>query len=116
MRIGNLAAIAASGMRLETQRLEQSAANTANVETPGYEARRIVSMTLPSGGVTGVSAATYGPHGKRLEDDGSLSVQSNTDIASERVTQLSSLRAFQANVAVLRTSDELTRDLLHRIA
>lgn len=112
MRIGNITAIASSGMRLETQRLAQSAANTANVETPDYSARRVVGVSQEGGGVRGVSVETYSPRGVRVEQDGSTTQLSNTDIVEEQVTQLSSLRAFQANVAVLRTADEMVSELV----
>src|ERR1700712_5162642 len=104
MRIENLAAIASSGMRLESQRLAQSAANTANVETPGYTAQRIVAASRAGGGVRGTSVPTYGTRGVRVDADGSVSSGSNTDLIEETATQLSSVRAFQANVAVLRTA------------
>jgi len=116
MRIENLAAIASSGMRLESQRLAQSAANTANVNTPGYEARRIVAASRRGGGVSGKSVPTYGARGQRAQADAGASPLSNTDVAEERVTQLSSARAFQANVAVLRTADEVLGELIDRRA
>lgn len=116
MRIGNLTALASSGLRLETQRLAQSAANTANVETPGYEARRIVAASQIGGGVRGHSEPTYAPHAARVEEDGSVTELSNTDLVEERVTQLSSARSFQANVAVLRTADTLLGELIDRRA
>ena len=116
MRIENLAAIASSGMRLESQRLAQSAANTANVETPGYTAQRIVGASRAGGGVSAQSLPTYGPRGLRVESDGSVSETSNTDLVDEQVTQLSSLRAFQADVAVLRTGDEMLGELINRMA
>lgn len=116
MRIQNLAAIASSGMRLESQRLTQSAANTANMETPGYAARRIVGVAQVGGGVAGVSMPTYAPSTSRVEDDGSVTELSNTDLVEETVNQASSLRAFQANVAVLRTADEMLGELIKRRA
>jgi flagellar basal-body rod protein FlgC len=116
MRIQNLAAIASSGMRLETQRLAQSAANTANVETPGYEARRVVGVTREGGGVSGVNMPTYSPRAMRIEENGAQTELSNTDMVEETATQLSSLRAFQANAAVLRTADEVLGELVNRRA
>ena len=108
--------IASSGMRVETQRLAQSAANTANVQTPDYEAQRVDSVSLDGGGVRGVSVATYGPHAVRVEEGGGTTRLSNTDLVEETVTQLSSLRAFQANVSVLRASDEMLGELVRRRA
>ena len=103
-------------MRLETQRLAQSAANTANVETPDYSASRVVGVTQAGGGVSGVSVPTYGPHAMRVEEGGATTRLSNTDIVEEQATQLSSLRAFQANVTVLRTADEMLGELVNRRA
>jgi flagellar basal body rod protein FlgG len=116
MRIQNLAAIASSGMRLETQRLAQSAANTANVSTPGYEAQRVVGVTRAGGSVSGVSVPTYSPHATIVDDSGAVTEQSNTDLVEETVTQMSSLRAFQANVSVLRTADSMLGELIDRKA
>lgn len=103
-------------MRLESQRLAQSAANTANLETPGYAARRIVGVARVGGGVGGVSMPTYAPSTVRVEDGGGETQLSNTDLVEETVTQVSSLRAFQANVAVLRTADEMMGELVDRLA
>lgn len=109
-------AIASSAMRVETQRLAQSAANTANVQTPGYEARRVDTVSLEGGGVRGESVATYGPAAVRVEEGGGTTQLSNTDLVEETVTQMSSLRAFQANASVLRSADEMLGELVRRRA
>ena len=114
MQLSSLASIASSGLRVEARRLEQSAANVANVNTDGYEARRVESRSRPNGGVT---AAVYSRHGLPASPDGNATpVPSTTDLADERVTQLSSLRAFQANIAVLRTADAMLGELVDRKA
>jgi flagellar basal body rod protein FlgC len=116
MRIQNAMAIAGSGMRLETQRLAQSAANTANVETPDYAAQRVVGVAQEGGGVRGVTVSTYGPQAQRIDEGGATTQLSNTDLVEETVTQMSSVRAFQANVSVLRTADEMLGELVNRLA
>jgi flagellar hook protein FlgE len=45
--------------------------------------------------------------------DGSTTQASNTDLADERVTQLCRLRSFQANIATLRSSDEMLGELVN---
>jgi flagellar hook protein FlgE len=45
--------------------------------------------------------------------DGSTTQASNTDFADERVTQLCCLRSFQANIATLRSSDEMLGELVN---
>jgi flagellar basal-body rod protein FlgC len=112
MQLGSLFSIANSGLAVESRRLAQSATNVANVNTDGYEGQRVVNVSRGGGGVAAASAPTYSPQGMRVEGDGSLARMSNTDIADEMITQLSSLRAFQANVAVLRTADEALGSLL----
>ena len=116
MQIGGVLGIASSGLRLEEKRLEQSAQNIANVNTEGYEARVVLSRDQPGGGVTSASAPTYSPAGYAVREDGTAVAQSNTDIAAETVTQLSSLRAFQANVALLQTADSMLGELVKRQA
>jgi flagellar basal-body rod protein FlgC len=59
---------------------------------------------------------TYAPSTSRVEDDGSVTELSNSDLVEETVNQMSSLRAFQANVAVLRTADEMLGELINRRA
>ena len=112
MQIGRVTAIATSGLRVETQSLNQSAHNVANAQTEGFEAQRVVARERANGGVEAEYAPTYGPHGTTVHDDGSVGVDSNTDLAEERVSQLGSLRAFQANIAVLKTSDEMMSELV----
>ncbi|HEX4355538.1 MAG TPA: flagellar basal body rod C-terminal domain-containing protein [Polyangiales bacterium] len=116
MQLNNVASIAASGMRFQTQRLAQSAANVANMNTDGYEAEAVAGVTQLGGGVTAESYPTYAPHTLQVQDDGSTSSASNTDLESETVTQMTSLRGFQANLAVLRTSDEMLGSLLDQRA
>jgi flagellar basal body rod protein FlgG len=116
MQIGNVSAIATSGMRLQSQRVAQSAQNVANVETNGYQARQIEAQSQPGGGVVGKSVPTYSPHGFTANDNGTTTETSNTDLADERVTQLSSLRSYQANIDVLHTADAMLGDLINQKA
>jgi flagellar basal-body rod protein FlgC len=116
MQIGRVSAIATSALRCETQSLNQSAHNVANALTDGFEAQRVVPREAPGGGVQAGLAPTYGPAGTVTRDDGSVATNSNTDLGQERVTQLASLRAYQANIAVLRTSDEMLSELVRQKA
>jgi flagellar hook protein FlgE len=113
VQIGSVTSIATSGLRLQDKRLDQSANNVANLETDGFEAQRVTAESQAGGGVVARTSPTYSPHATLLKDDGSITLASNTDLADERVTQLSSLRSFQANVATLRTSDEMLGELVN---
>ena len=116
MQIGRVAAIATSALRTESKALEQSAHNVANAQTEDFEAQRVVRRERAYGGVDADYAPTYGPHATLQRDDGSQLTASNTDLAEERVAQLGSLRAFQANIAALRTSDAMLSELVKQKA
>jgi flagellar basal body rod protein FlgG len=113
MQIGSVAGIASSALRVEGQRVAQSAQNVANVNTPGYAPQRIDTVSLAGGGVGGITLPAYGPSMRALQSDGSAFATSNTDLASEIVTQMSSLRALQANIAALRTADDMLGEVLN---
>jgi flagellar hook protein FlgE len=54
----------------------------------------------------------YGPGGAAVSSANEQAGPGKVDMATEQVTQLSSLRAFQANVAVLRTADDMLGSLI----
>jgi flagellar hook protein FlgE len=117
MQIGKVFATASSALRVESQRLAQSARNVANVNTDGYQPQRVDSETRITGGVTSSSAGTYARNALvQPTQQGMSTAPSNTDIADETVSQLSSLRAFQANVVVLHTSDQMLGELINQKA
>jgi flagellar basal-body rod protein FlgC len=113
VQIGSVTSIALSGLRVQSRRLAQSAENVANVNTDEFEGQRVTGEAAAGGGVVPRSAPTYSPRGVQVSDDGSTKFASNTDLADERVTQQSSLRSFQADVAVLRTSDQMLGELVN---
>ena len=107
-----IGSIASSGLRAESRRLEQSAHNVANVNTDGYEAARVESRSEAHGGVSTAVYTRQGLPAPAATTPGS----STTDLAEETVTQMSSQRAFQANIAVLRTADAMLGELVDRKA
>ncbi len=111
MSIGQARAIGLSGLRVQEQRLATSASNVANSQTDEYEARRVVSETARDGGVTSRQALTGAPAPVVVDESGERTL-SNTDLIQERVTQLQARTAFKANLAVIRTADEMEESLL----
>lgn len=65
-------------------------------------------------GAAGSSAAsaTYNRYGAAASASTTESDGGDVDLATEQVEQLSSLRAFQANVAVLDTETQMQSELL----
>lgn len=102
-----------SAISAESVRLQVSASNIANVSTDGYRAKRVTNEQTASGGVRPRIDEPAQPTGPVLVgDDGRDRVLSNVDIGSEMVTQVSAQRAFEANLAVLRVSQDMTKALL----
>jgi flagellar basal body rod protein FlgG len=83
---------ALSAMRAHTRKTLVHANNLANVQTPGYRPQTVTMDSSPQGGV----AARIGTAGN---GDG-------VDIAEEMLGMMSSERAVQANLAILRASDK----------
>ncbi|SDB29366.1 flagellar basal-body rod protein FlgC [Desulfonatronum thiosulfatophilum] len=100
--------------------------NVANMNTPDFKASRLSLETGPEGlGVRPQAIdqdPTPGPLVPALEgatdEDGhhatvwGLAEGSNTELVAEMVNSIRDERAFQANVAMVRTWDELTGTVL----
>ena len=93
----NLTSVAQSGLQAAQARLGASAHNVANGNTPGFKRVLPQATAQPQGGVqvTLSRAATEGP-----------------DITQDVVDQLSAKQAFAANLAVLKTADQVMGSLL----
>lgn len=142
MSIGSIST-ALSGALAQTQRLSGSANNVANQRSTGaipaadgsvrpgqaqaYQPQSLgqVPVTGPDGqgqGTRVVARPTtpayipeYQPDSQNADQNG-LVAAPDVDPAAERVDQISSLRAFQANLAVIRTQDELERSAIDALA
>lgn len=96
-----LASIALSGMTAATSRLGASAHNLANLGTAGFRRQIASTEPLPGGGAA-----------PRLDRAAEPGPSLETDV----VGLLSAKHAFLANLAVFRTSDEMTGALLDTVA
>ena len=123
-----------SGLRTQAVRLSVSADNIANarsvgvredgsspVQTP-YVPQQVTDVTTAGGGVrpeiTGVkppSFPVYQPESELADADG-LVPYANVDIASELVGQMVAQRAYEANLSVIRTKDEMSGSLLDTLS
>jgi flagellar basal-body rod protein FlgC len=136
------AAAAISGLAASTAQLDASASNVANAQTVGplagsgwgpaaivggagtgsaaqaYQPVTTVQYTAPGGGVAtrfaAVSPGTqpaYDPQSPYADAQG-LVAQPDVDENQEAVNQIGALSAFQANLTVLRVSDDMQKSLL----
>ncbi len=115
-------AAAVTGMLAAQRRLEVSAGNVANVSTPGFVPSRVISSEQREGGVQtrverGMSEDTGRASGSAdSATDAALDelAVSGTDLGTEFVSQITSQRAFEANLAVIRTEAEMLGSLVRR--
>ena len=112
---------AVSGMLAAQRRLEVSAGNVANVSTPGYVPARTTDRARREGGVESIverEPSATGLPATRPDApagvDGDGRPLSGTDLGTEFVTQITAQRAFEANLAVLRTENEMLGSLVRR--
>lgn len=92
-----LTSTAQSGLRVAQQRLDASAHNVANQQTPGFRRQQVQQQSLPDNGGVQAQTARAAP-GMQLEQ--------------EAVEQISASYAYLANLQVLRTNDRMAGSLL----
>ncbi len=117
-----------SGMATESKRLAVSAQNVANLgstgvrsesaEEDGYVPQRVLATAGPQGGVRGQtvpksppSVLLYDPDAPDADEEGVVA-RPNVQLEEEVVTQIQAQRAYEANVQVLETMDEMVGTLL----
>ncbi|WP_042422355.1 flagellar basal body rod protein FlgC [Comamonas granuli] len=101
--MSSITAIASSGLRAAQQRLDASAHNIANAQTPGMRPLRVeqAEAATPPGGVrTSVQRAS----------------QPGVALEQEMVDQMSATYAFKANLRTLQTQDRMLGALLNEQA
>jgi flagellar basal-body rod protein FlgC len=131
--------IAVSGMTAETKRLNASASNVANLRTTGtipakdgtvpegakqaYQPMATSQTSVMAGSEPAGTRATYTPitpswvgqmdADMPYADANGMVAAPNVDLAAEQVNQITASRTYAANVATVRTADEMTRDVLN---
>lgn len=135
--MNGILATATSGLLVQTNRLGASANNLANSSSLGalpdrsgtvpagqptaYQPTEAVSTATASGATTtyrSLSPSTliqYQPDSSLANDQG-LVAAPNVDQTQEASTRLSASQAYQANLAVFKTSDQMFKSLLNTTA
>lgn len=108
---------ALSGMMAATTRLDVSAQNTANAQTPGYQPQQVVQTATASG----VAAAkrpqqpgvffAYEPDSPAAGADGQAALP-DVDEGVEQASQMQALNQFKANLQSLLSGDEMFKTAL----
>ncbi|HQQ68819.1 MAG TPA: flagellar basal body protein [Alicycliphilus sp.] len=96
--MSSMLSIAQSGLQAAQLRLDSSAHNVANLNTPDFRRQSVALQAAPEPG--GVRASL-----ERSPDTG-------VAVGAQAVEQIAASYAFKANVLVLRTADEMAGALL----
>ena len=118
-----------SGLQAQSKRLAVSANNVANMSTVGtpgvsggenavYKPQEVIQTTTAGGGVRAetrpvepASVPVYAPQNPKADAQGIVELP-NVSLETEFSNQLLAKRAYQANVSVIRTQDEMLSTLL----
>ncbi len=106
-----IASTAASGVALAALRLEVSAANTANVSTPGHRGARVVAEARAGGGVAAHVERPELASVGRVEPSGD---PSDVDVADEAIAESVARHGLAACLACWRAADETLAALVSR--
>lgn len=96
--MASLSSIASSGLQAAQLRLDASAHNVANMNTPGFRRHAVSQEAVAEG--SGVRAAV-----QRQPQEG-------VALEQEAVEQMSATYAFKANLQTLKTQDAMMGSLL----
>ncbi len=107
--MSDLFSIAASGLQAAGAQLAVTAQNIANLDTPGYQARRLDTVSLSSGGVA-LGGTTIDPTHGPIDADGKEG--SNVDLTREVIDLKRESILYNANAKVLKVASDLTGTLL----
>lgn len=93
--MSSIGSISGSALQAYSTSLQTTAQNVANLNTDGYTAS---STTFQENGAGGVRAIVSG-------------TQDTVDISKEATNLISDSNGFKANLSVLKTADEMTKEL-----
>lgn len=94
--MSSITGIASSALQAYSTSLQATAHNVANLSTEGFKASQATFQENGGGGVTATVSGT----------------QDTVDISKEATSLLSDKNGFKANLNVLKTADEMTKELL----
>ena len=113
MRMFSLLNIAASGLSAASTRVAVTAGNIANMDSAGYQARRVNLISASPAGV-GVDSVSLDPSHVALHEDGVEG--SNVDITAEVVNLIRDKHQYTASARLLKAGDQMLGSLLDVMA
>jgi flagellar basal body rod protein FlgC len=103
--------IAASGLQVAALALDVSANNVANGLTEGFVPSHVEAADLDGGGAIASVVKDQDPLAE-VRADRALLAPSRTDLVQEMVTQSRAAAVYKANLATLRTDQEMEKSLV----
>ncbi len=101
IHMNSAVSIALSGMNVAATRLNVSAHNIANVQTPEFKRQQVLQTTSPEGGVSAT-----------LDSSGNAGYAPMASLAEDLVQQMQAAYEFKANLGVVKTQYEMLGQLL----
>ena len=95
--MSSASAIAQTGLNVAQQRLDASAHNVANLQTPGFHGQQVQQQTVAPQGV---------------QADTRTAPRAGAALADDLVNQMSAAYSFEANLKVIRTEQRMLGRLL----
>ena len=109
--MSSISSIASSGLQAAQLRLDVSANNVANMNTPGYRREAVSQQAAPDN--AGVRATVQRVQGtQRAQDAQAAQAEKGVALEQEAVEQMSATYAFKANLQTIKTQDEMMGSLL----
>lgn len=100
--------IALSGVSANILRMDAASNNITNTNTPEYKAIRVPTVENVSGGTRGTPVRDDREGPLIMESDtGKVYENSNTDLGTELTTLITAVHAAEANIQVIKTTDEI---------
>ena len=84
------------------------------MNTDGFKAKQVTQQSHPEGGVETHIVPVHDP-GPIILRDGHFIEGSNTNLITETVGRIEALQAYRANIAVMKTAEELSKTTLDEL-
>ncbi|MBI4948872.1 MAG: hypothetical protein HY955_01865 [Deltaproteobacteria bacterium] len=105
-----------SGIRAAVAMIEASAGNTANANTNGYRKKTVALNEGDKGGVVASVKTSTSPGISYADTYGNVFEASTVDYAEEAVNQMTAKHMLYANIATLKTVDEMEKSVIDILA
>jgi flagellar basal-body rod protein FlgC len=96
--------------------LSASAHNTANINTDGFKKERTILGENKQGGVSAKTGVSKEAGTLYQNSDGKMVEDSNVEISEEIANQMLAKHLLSANIAVLKTTNDIEKDLINILA